>query len=320
MKKSKDQLKKYALPVAIVLVGLAVLLALLAGGGEEHKDPVRLDHDVIASRPSGAGEQNVESRSGSSDSADPTATQQSGIFVPGESEQGDVNDPADPEETSSDQPAGPESDNPGETEPETDSTDPAVLATEVTPDDPVVLPRGLAIERVSAYTGMYVEDGSGEIVTDVMMILLRNESEQDLQLSRIKLTYGDTVFHFECTNLAAGECVVLLEKDRQTAIAGAPDASEIYDVAFFNNPMEPENDRLQLDCSRGVINVTNTSDSDITGDIYIYYKYYAAGYYYGGITFRVSIKGGLPAGETRQLTAAHFDPEGCRIVQITDGQ
>ena len=56
---------------------------------------------------------------------------------------------------------------------------------------------------------------------------------------------------------------------------------------------------------------------DISGDIYIYYKFAATDIFYGGITFRVRVEGGLKAGELRQIPAGHFKPGECRIVQVS---
>lgn len=189
----------------------------------------------------------------------------------------------------------------------------------VTPEDPVILDDGLLIERVDSYSGMYVEDGSGEIVSDIMMIILRNGSEEDLQLARIELTVVEEVYSFECTNLPAGEAVVLLEKDRKTAVEARPDQAQITMRAFFDSPMERSSGLLQIEGRKGMLTVTNVSQQDIDEDIYVYYKFYEAGYFYGGITFRVAVRGGLNAGESEQLIAGHYNPDSCRIVQVTHG-
>lgn len=69
----------------------------------------------------------------------------------------------------------------------------------------------------------------------------------------------------------------------------------------------------------GALNLKNRSPNDVAGDIYIYYKYTAAEVLYGGITFRVKIPGGLKAGEMRQATAKHFDPDSCMVLAVVSG-
>lgn len=72
------------------------------------------------------------------------------------------------------------------------------------PQEAVELGDGLRIERMDRYAGIYMEDGSNEVVQDVMMLQVRNTSEQDLQLARIRVHYADFTAEFEVTNLPAG--------------------------------------------------------------------------------------------------------------------
>ena len=48
-----------------------------------------------------------------------------------------------------------------------------------------------------------------------------------------------------------------------------------------------------------MLNVPNISDEDIPGDVVVYYKHASADMLYGGITYRVTISGGIKAGESR---------------------
>ena len=122
---------------------------------------------------------------------------------------------------------------------------------------------------------------------------------------------------FKLTNLAVGKRAVLLDLDRKPAEGGTPEAVELDSVALFQEPMELHEDVIEIGGLEGMLNVKNISDTDISGDIHIYYKYAAQDIYYGGITFRVRIQGGLKAGELRQIPAGHFDPKGCEIIQVT---
>ena len=76
-------------------------------------------------------------------------------------------------------------------------------------------------------------------------------------------------------------------------------------------------DKLEVQILNGAINVTNISDEDITGRLAICYKNVAAGVYYGGITYRIVLEGGLKAGEIRQMTASHFSETGSEIMFIS---
>ena len=175
---------------------------------------------------------------------------------------------------------------------------------------------GLRILSVSKYTGMYMEDGTNEIVSDVMMIVLENGSEKDLQLARISLEYADMTAEFEVTILPAGEKAVLLEKNRQPMRPEEPLSVQTRNVLFFPEKMQLREDLLQITGSNGSLKVTNISGGDIAGDIYIYYKNSASDLLYGGITYRTSVKGGLVAGESASIIAGHYAPESCRILQV----
>lgn len=176
---------------------------------------------------------------------------------------------------------------------------------------------GLYITDVGSYAGVYMEDGSDETVSDVMMLVLENASGKDLQLARIQLVYGDFTAEFETTNVPAGESVVLLEKNRHSAPQTPYQSAEASVVAFFDEPMSLQEDRLRITGMDGVLEVTNISEADITGDVFIYYKNAAADLLYGGITYRVRVNGGIAAGETAQITTGHYTQAGSRILWVT---
>lgn len=292
MKFQKKELQKYALPLLILLVAVVVIIAAVSAGTE----------DAPGAPEAPSGTQTGTHAPAASD-ADPEPEQTDASGSEGSSE-GNVEPSVSGNAASS---SGSESG---------DNTTQAVIS----PEDPVVLEDNLQIEMVGSYSGMYVEDGSGEILSDIMMIVLRNGSEQDLQLARIQLVIGDETYQFQCTNLRSGAAVVLLEQDRKAAVNANPDQAEITLSVFFDSPMERCEDAIRIDGQKGSLTVTNISGQDITDDIYVYYKFYASDYFYGGITFRVAVRGGLEAGASSQLVAAHYAPDGCEIVQVTYGQ
>lgn len=187
---------------------------------------------------------------------------------------------------------------------------------QITEPDAVELRDGLQILTISKFAGMFMEDGTNEIVSDVMMLILQNNSEQDLQLARISIAYPDVTAEFEVTNLPAGEKVVLLEKNRLALPAEEPLTMETRNVAFFREPMQLREEQLQITGSNGSMEVTNISGGDISGDIYIYYKNAAADLLYGGITYRACVKGGLKAGDSQRIIAGHFSKDSSRILQV----
>ena len=215
----------------------------------------------------------------------------------------------------------PEMTAPGQTTPEGTEPDETEPRGEEDPTIPVRqtinLGCGLEICDAGSYTGAYVEDGSCEIVSGVMMIVVRNTGEQDVQLADIVAVSGGSEYTFRLTNLAAGERVVLLELERRQAAEAVLESAIVSEVALFENPMELHGETIQITGLDGMLNVKNISGKDISGDVYIYYKFAATDIFYGGITFRVRVEGGLKAGELRQIPAGHFKPGECRIVQVS---
>lgn len=178
----------------------------------------------------------------------------------------------------------------------------------------------LIIRNIGAYTGAFVEDGSNEIVSGVLMLVVDNHGEKDVQYAEITLPTENGDAKFTLSTLPSGESVVLLEQNRM-AFTGKEDTALATsdNVAFFSEPLSLYEEELKLQILDGAINVTNVSGEDIDGDIVIYYKNAAADIYYGGITYRVRIEGGMKADEIKQIMASHFSDSGSKIMFVTVG-
>ncbi len=182
--------------------------------------------------------------------------------------------------------------------------------------EPIDLGQGLIISELAAYTGAYMEDGTNEVVSGVLMGILENTSDQALQYARITLHYGEDKAEFAVTNIPAGARVVLLEQNRMEYVEVAPDSSEIQDVLFLPE-FEMYEDIFEITGEKGNLTVKNISDDAITGDIYVYYKNSSQDLLYGGITYRARLEGGLEPGESQQIIAAHYNPTGSIILMVT---
>lgn len=178
---------------------------------------------------------------------------------------------------------------------------------------------GLTITTVGSYTGIYMEDGSDEVVTGVMMILLENGSGQDLQLARIQMEYDSMTAEFEVTNLPAGERVVLLERSRQSPPEERCSDIRVENLVFFSQPMDLMEEKLEIVGGDGYLDVRNISGEALTGDVYIYYKNSASDLLYGGITYRARIEDGLDADGAVRVLTGHFSEGSSRIVHVVGG-
>lgn len=183
---------------------------------------------------------------------------------------------------------------------------------------PFDLGNGLMLTGISNYAGLYLEDGSDEPVSGILMIMLENTSDEDLQLARVQLIYGDRTAEFQITNLPAGRKIVALEQSRMAFTKETPIGAKADSLAFVQEFGICE-DRIQVGGLVGALNIENISEEDIPGNIVIYYKNVAGDVFYGGITYRVTIEGGLKADEIRQVMSAHFNADNSEIVMVSCG-
>jgi hypothetical protein len=162
---------------------------------------------------------------------------------------------------------------------------------------------------------MYMEDGTNEIVSNMMMLIVQNESDRDLQLAHINLTYEDFVAEFEVTNLPAGKSVVVLEKNRRAYTDQAYQKAAMEDVIFFQEPMSLREDLVQIHGGEGYLDVKNVTDAPL-GPMYVYYKNSATDLFYGGITYRAKILEGIRPGETIRVAAGHYGPDTSTVLWV----
>ncbi len=190
-------------------------------------------------------------------------------------------------------------------------------------ENAVNLGYGLFVTDTGSYTGMYMEDGTDEIVSGVLMLVVKNTGEQDIQYAQITMPVGEETAAFTLTTLPVGESVVLLETNRmqwQQDVDYSTILPMIENIAYFQESVSTQEDKLKIGIVDGAINVTNISGEDITGNIVVYYKNAAQDLYYGGITYRITIEGGLKADEIRQVMTNHASDTGSKIMFVTVSQ
>ena len=185
------------------------------------------------------------------------------------------------------------------------------------------LDNDLEILDIGSYTGAYVEDGSDEIVSGILMLKVRNNGENTVEYAKLTMDVAGQTAEFHISTLKPGATIVLQEKNRMAYDKNADYSAAAVvceNLALFGQPLNLYEDRISIQILDGAINVSNISQEDISGRISIYYKNTAAGVYYGGITYRVTLENGLKAGEVRQMMASHFSDTGSEILFITIAQ
>lgn len=179
------------------------------------------------------------------------------------------------------------------------------------------LENGLEIASVGRYAGSFVEDGSDDIVSDVCAITVRNNAAATVQYAHITLTGGETSYEFDLSTLPSGASEQLLELSRQP-LPESTDGLTASLTSFAPFDTEPTlcEDVISIDAQDTAITITNVSGSDITGQIYVYYKSAYGDLYIGGITYRTGVSG-LAAGESTTLYASHYSTAYSKIMFVT---
>jgi hypothetical protein len=98
---------------------------------------------------------------------------------------------------------------------------------------PFALQEGLVITDIGKYAGVFMEDGSDETVSNILMIQVENTTGKDLYLAQIKLEYGDKTAAFQVTNLPNGAKAILLEQQRMPYTAQLPQSATQRKTMFL---------------------------------------------------------------------------------------
>ena len=183
--------------------------------------------------------------------------------------------------------------------------------------EPRVLKDAIRVDKVGSYTGLYVEDGSDEPVSGLLMMVVTNITAEPIQYARLRLDTGAGLATFDVSVLPAGASAVLIEQGRMAYDSAADYAGatlECVNLAGFDKPLSLQEDRLEIQVLNGAINITNISGEDISGTILLCYKNVSNGVYHGGIAYRVRLEQGLKAGEIQQLMGTHFHEGSSEIL------
>ena len=174
----------------------------------------------------------------------------------------------------------------------------------------------LYIHKLVNITGTYVENGKDEAVKKVAAITVENRSDRTLRLATISLQVDEVEYAFSLTTLPPGKTAMVQETQKRIfpKMDQLPEA-KVKQVAFFEEEPSLYQDVLEITTSAFTIEVTNKSDTDIAGPIYVYYKTVEKDYFRGGITYRVHIPG-IAAGETYTAYAGHFYGQESQVMYI----
>lgn len=172
----------------------------------------------------------------------------------------------------------------------------------------------LVIEKLAPYSGMFVEDGSNRAVSNVAMLLVRNDGSYPIEYTQIAVQYEGQTLQFDISALPAGERLVVQETTGKAVPAS---------VALSANALVVQ--RAQLEMSQQV-RVTDNGDNTLTVEnltqdtiptIRVFYKYYMEDedIFVGGIAFSVRITR-LAAGSSVVIQPSHYTSDTSCLVMV----
>lgn len=182
---------------------------------------------------------------------------------------------------------------------------------------PIYTSAGIIIQEVKSYAGKYLEDGSDEIVSNVMALLVKNDTEESIQLADLSVAdkAGNT-YEFRITTLLPGQEMLVLENNRAIYDATVElDSVDITSLALFSETPSLHEDIFEIQGTDNLITIKNISEETISA-ARICYKNISSDIYIGGITYTVSIPQLLP-GETLNMPTRHFTEDASEVVFVT---
>lgn len=175
----------------------------------------------------------------------------------------------------------------------------------------------VTVEKAGRYAGVFVEDGSDEIVSDVFAITVVNNSDKMLQYAQVVITCGGEEYTFDMSTIPAGARAQVLEKNKKALPEDLSGAQTVLTtVTEFQEAPSTYPEVFELTPFEYSVNIKNISKSDISGDVYVYYKTKVGDLYMGGITYRAKVTD-LAAGEEKSAYASHFYGSDSEILFVT---
>lgn len=171
----------------------------------------------------------------------------------------------------------------------------------------------LTVSDIFAYSGEYVEDGSDENVEKIAAVTLTNTGKTDYQYIEFTLKTADGEYAFAASSVHAGSVTTVL--DRNKTVAGKETAVTEGECALkgeYEQAPGGYDDKFAVYLDNGTMNIKNISGADMPGTITVYYKNADENGFFGGITYRATIKG-MKADEIQQRYSRHLGA----VVNIT---
>lgn len=185
----------------------------------------------------------------------------------------------------------------------------------------ITLPMGvpgtaLIAQRMSAYDGPFLEDGSHREVMGVAALLVYNGGSAEVSVAYIALQFGEDTYNFFGENIPAGGMVVLLEQNAKAYREGALTGCTGWQV-IAHTGSEIWKKIAVAEGEQGLLEVTNFTDQTLK-NVRIYYKSWLSppDIYVGGISYCERI-GQLLPGQRVCIYPGRYAAGYSKVVSVT---
>lgn len=174
---------------------------------------------------------------------------------------------------------------------------------------------GLTIQKMAAYNGMFVEDGTNASTENVAMLLIENNGDFPVEYTQICVQYGQDQLLFDISALPVGEKLVVQEKTGKPIPESKASAATAMVVQRADMEMSESKVRV-TDNGNNTLTIQNLTD-EVIPTVRVFYKYYMEeeGLFVGGIAFTVRITR-LGAGASVTVQPSHYTSQTSRVVMV----
>lgn len=170
------------------------------------------------------------------------------------------------------------------------------------------------IEKITSYSGKFVEDGSDKNVSNIISLVVKNISKKDIQYCSIEMLIGDNKkVIFNITNLPSGKTATVLESTGKVSYKSGSKYNVTNCTYAVVEQLPMNSNKVKVSTSGSSITIKNTSNKDL-GTVYVYYKNMKNGSYLGGITYRAKFEN-VDKGKKLTAQTSHFS-KSSKVVMV----
>lgn len=174
----------------------------------------------------------------------------------------------------------------------------------------------LVAQRLAAYDGPFLEDGSEQEVVNIAALVVYNAGDREVLQTGITLQWGTVTLCFYGENIPPGKAVLLLERNRRSCTQNEFTACTGWQVSA-RETREPAAYLEITDTAMGEVTVTNIT-CDPLQEVRLYYKSWLSppGIYIGGISREVFVSV-LQPGESATLYPPYYASGYTKIISVS---